>query len=104
MHSLKTTASLVMTLALLSGCAQTPEPPKAVVEPAQTALPDHRKTLILKKLAPHCGTPTEWTPEQMIAVADTIEKHADEPGMELLSPEWERLNNAVKICRTGASK
>jgi len=80
---------------------QQPQTPSVVIE----AEPDKStKTVILQKLAPHCGTPTLWTPEQMIAVADTIEKHADEQGMKLLSPEWERLNNAVKICRTGVSK
>ena len=104
MPKLKTTTGLMMTLVLLSGCAQPLGPTTAVVEPAPTAAPDQRQASILKKLAPHCGTPTEWTPDQMIAVADTIQKHANEPGMELLSPEWERLNNAVKICRTGASK
>jgi len=42
----------------------------------------------------------------MLSVADTIEKHSDEPGMKLLPSEWERLNEAVKICRgkSGASQ
>ncbi|MFT4099119.1 MAG: hypothetical protein QM651_18510, partial [Rhodoblastus sp.] len=54
---------------------------------------------IRAKLAPRCGTPTNWTPAQKRAVADVIEKNATEPGMVLLATEWRRETRATRTCR-----
>ena len=51
------------------------------------------------QLAPACGTPTAWTQAQRNSVADSLEAHAAEPGIQLIGPEWARLNKAVKTCR-----
>jgi hypothetical protein len=50
-------------------------------------------------LKPICGARTNWTPAQKNSVADTMTRHADEPGMQLLAPEWERLDRQVATCR-----
>jgi len=46
-----------------------------------------------------CGTPTQWDAPQMLAVADTLEAHAQERGLQLLNSEQVRLDHAVRICR-----
>ena len=61
-----------------------------------------RKAEIRQKLAPRCGSATNWTPEQKRAVAGVIEKNATDPGMALLAGEWRRETKAIETCRGGA--
>ncbi len=66
---------------------------------SQATAPAQRKADIRQKLAPRCGTATNWTPAQKRAVADVIEKDAAEPGMALLASEWRRQDRAIRTCR-----
>lgn len=68
-------------------------------QPTQVA----RKAEVRQKLAPRCGTPTDWTPVQKRTVATAIEKNAADPGMALLAGEWRRETKAIQTCRGEAS-
>ncbi len=46
-----------------------------------------------------CGTPTRWTQAQANAVGDTMIANKNDYGMQILAPEWERLDNQVRTCR-----
>lgn len=46
-----------------------------------------------------CGTPTQWTRDQARAVGETMIANKNDYGMQLLAPEWERLDNQVRTCR-----
>ncbi len=65
----------------------------------QTQAQSARKAEIRAKLAPRCGTATDWTPDQKRAVAGLIEKNATDPGMALLAGEWRRETKAIETCR-----
>ncbi len=65
----------------------------------QTQTQSARKAEIRAKLAPRCGTATDWTPDQKRAVAGLIEKNATDPGMALLAGEWRRETKAIETCR-----
>jgi hypothetical protein len=91
----------MMLLALLalsaSGCsAQLPER-LALTTPETT--PAARKAALVAKFAPRCPTPTRWTRAQQIVVGSYMVDEAEKPGMQLLAPEWERLNDGAKACR-----
>jgi len=80
-------------------------PPAAVAQATQaspTAAPSERRAAIEKKLAPRCGQPTDWTPDQKRAVAGFLEAHAGEWPLELLAGEWKRETEAIRICRGDA--
>ena len=49
-------------------------------------------------LPPICPVPTRWTQSQNIAVAGSIERHSQDSRVTLLATEWDRLNEASKIC------
>lgn len=66
--------------------------------PAATGSPA-RATQITKQLSPACPTPTQWTAAQGQVVGNYMLSQAREPGMMLLAPEWERLNDGALICR-----
>lgn len=51
-----------------------------------------------------CGAPTRWTPAQGKAVAVFMRAHKDDEGMQILAPEWERLDNQVRTCRGEAAR
>lgn len=76
----------------------------ALTSPAPASTPNDRRVEILKKLRPICGQPTAWTGPQKIKVADTMMRNKDDPGMQLLAPEWQRLNDQVLTCRGEAPK
>lgn len=90
---------VIMTLALLaSGCSATLTPRAALT--TQAAKPAaERKAALAAKLAPICPTPTAWSRAQQIVVGSYIVAEAGKPGMQLLAPEWERLNDGAKACR-----
>lgn len=80
----------VVTLALsASGCATAPDAPRAALTGAT----------ISRKLAPACPTPTRWSPAERMVVGVFIGLHSEAPAMQLLAPEWERLNDGAKACR-----
>lgn len=70
-------------LASLGGCAAVPVGPAI-----------DRATL-----AAICPVPTRWTRDEAVEVADTLDRAGDERGIGRLAAEWERLNDAAKICR-----
>jgi hypothetical protein len=51
-----------------------------------------------------CGTPTQWTPPQARAVSAVMLANQNDPGMQILAPEWERLDNQVRTCRGEKSR
>lgn len=91
----------------LQGCAPTLQSAPRVVASVDAsrgarAAPlrvEERKVLIVKKIAPRCGSPIGWSVAQTEIVASFMEKTAGEEGQKLEAAELERLNNAVKICR-----
>ncbi len=46
-----------------------------------------------------CGAPTQWSPLQARAVSSVMLANQNDPGMQILAPEWERLDNQVRVCR-----
>lgn len=71
-------------LASLPGCVTAPATP----------------TVDRSTLAAICPVPTRWARAEMIEVADALEHAAGEPGISRIAAEWERLNDAAKICRS----
>lgn len=51
-----------------------------------------------------CGTPTQWTPLQARDVSSVMLANQNDPGMQILAPEWERLDNQVRTCRGEKSR
>jgi hypothetical protein len=82
--------------ASLSGCAS---PQGLRLDQVVTADAARRDAAPSDAMRLVCGQPTRWTRAQAAAVADTMVRHADEAGMQLLAPEWERLDNQVRTCR-----
>ena len=89
---------LLATLALSASACSATQGPRATLG-AKAAAPAARKAEIAAKLAPLCPTPTRWTRAQQIVVGSYMVVEAGKPGMRLLAPEWERLNDGVKACR-----
>lgn len=50
-------------------------------------------------IAPRCPTPTDDTKAGKIATY--LEVATEDPGLDVLATEWERLDNGARICRTG---
>lgn len=71
----------------------------AVVAVPDSAPAAARPAAIQKKLAPICPTPTQWTLEQRRLVGSYMLTQQAAPGMQLLAPEWQRLNDGATICR-----
>ena len=81
-----------------AGATSSWRPPRAALTTRATA-PAERKAALVAKLAPRCPTPTRWTRAQQIVVGSYMVAEAEKPGMQLLAPEWERLNDGAKACR-----
>lgn len=86
----------------LAGC-ETARDARAALTAAAPA-PTARKAEIAAKLAPACPTPTRWTRAERLVVATFIGLHAETPAMQLLAPEWERLDDGAKLCRGEAAR
>lgn len=71
----------------------------AAVQSQPAGTPAPAAAQIKRQLSPACPTPTQWTPAQGQTVATFMLAHETEPGMQLLAPEWERLNDGALICR-----
>lgn len=92
----------LVTLALsASGCGTARETRETRAALTAAAPAEAPSAAIRRKLAPACPTPTRWTRAERIVVATFIGLHAETPAMQLLAPEWERLNDGAKICRGG---
>lgn len=89
----------------LAACAPTRNAPTAAAPSSTSPNSDTaaRRAEIQRQLRPLCGTPTNWTAAQKRAVADFIDKHAAELGLQLLAGEWDRTNQAIRICRGDAA-
>ena len=104
---------LILTLALLTcsislaGCEPKQTPPIAAVQSqairsvGDAAAASQRRAEIIRQIRAICPTPTQWTPAQMRAVADFIERNAGQAGSDLLAREWGRLNAGANLCRDG---
>ncbi len=83
-------AAVLVTL--LSACVTQPGAPVATARPASRAI-------IQARLAPLCPTPSQLSSSQLDAVAEALERGPSSPGLDLLATEYERLNDASKVCR-----
>ena len=102
MRKLKIMLFLGSLIPLLNACATAGSSDGGLAAAAgqvfgQTAA--QKKAQARKNLAPACGTRTQWTQDQRLAVSKTMTDHANERGMQLIAPEWERLDTQVAICR-----
>lgn len=64
----------------------------------------HDPAMMRKAVANACGTPTRWSAAQAHAVADVMVRNAGDVGMQVLAPEWERLDKQVRTCRSERSR
>jgi hypothetical protein len=67
--------------------------------PAGPALEASRGRTIGQQLAPACPTPT--SDGNAGRIATFLEAAPTSPGLDLLSTEWERLDQGARACRSG---
>lgn len=89
--------AMILTLSLTACSARQGTLLTAAVKQTNQETTDKRS--VQDAIKPACGQPTRWNNQQKFIVGTYIKREADEPGMQLLAPEWDRLNRQVKTCR-----
>lgn len=74
-------ATVAALLTLLPGCVSGPVHPLRL---------DEFRTI--------CPSPSRLSREQLLQIADALESFTH-PGLDRLATEWERLDQAARICR-----
>lgn len=88
----------MMCLTLLTACNETQIKPMAAAV-SNAGNEAARRAEIVRQLRAICPTENQWTPVQKRTVAAFIRKYAQDPGLQLLARDWQRITNGARICR-----